>query len=96
MGMRRPSDWACNDSGSPEVPESRIFRQNRLPATLGASWVHVAIRVPVSADSSARSGWCLALQMVRGAGGPGGYRWGIERQRGLLAREGSAEASTED
>lgn len=31
-------------------------------------------------------------RVVRGDGGPGGYRWGMERKRALLAREGSEPA----
>jgi len=34
-------------------------------------------------------------RVVRGDGGLGGYRWGVERKRELLAREGSPEAPGE-
>jgi AraC family transcriptional regulator, regulatory protein of adaptative response / methylated-DNA-[protein]-cysteine methyltransferase len=35
-------------------------------------------------------------RVVRGDGGVGGYRWGMERKRELLEREGSTAASSED
>jgi len=80
------------------VFQRRVWRElRRIPAGRTASYGEVARRIgkPGSARAVARA--CasnpLALavpchRVVRSDGDPGGYRWGVERKRALLEREG--------
>jgi len=78
--------------------QRRVWQElRRIPAGRTASYGEVARRIgkPGSARAVARA--CasnpLALavpchRVVRSDGNPGGYRWGVERKRALLEREG--------
>jgi AraC family transcriptional regulator, regulatory protein of adaptative response / methylated-DNA-[protein]-cysteine methyltransferase len=78
--------------------QRRVWQElRRIPAGKTASYGEVARRIgkPGSARAVARA--CasnpLALavpchRVVRSDGNPGGYRWGVERKRALLEREG--------
>ncbi len=68
----------------------------RIPAGRTASYGEVARRLGQPDAARAVAGACAANtvavlvpchRVVRGDGAPGGYRWGVERKRALLARE---------
>jgi len=69
---------------------------SRIPAGSTATYAEIAARVgrPEAARAVAQA--CAANpvavaipchRVVRADGGPGGYRWGVERKKKLLARE---------
>jgi AraC family transcriptional regulator, regulatory protein of adaptative response / methylated-DNA-[protein]-cysteine methyltransferase len=77
--------------------QRRVWRAlSRIPAGTTATYAEIAARVgsPKAARAVARA--CAANpvavaipchRVVRADGGPGGYRWGIERKKKLLERE---------
>lgn len=96
VSPRRGLDLPLDIRGT--VFQRRVWRElRRIPAGRTASYGEVARRIgkPGSARAVARA--CasnpLALavpchRVVRSDGDPGGYRWGVERKRALLEREG--------
>jgi O-6-methylguanine DNA methyltransferase len=78
--------------------QRRVWQElRRIPVGRTASYGEVARRIGKSGSARAVARACasnrLALvvpchRVVRSDGDPGGYRWGVERKRALLEREG--------
>jgi AraC family transcriptional regulator of adaptative response/methylated-DNA-[protein]-cysteine methyltransferase len=78
--------------------QRRVWRElRRIPAGSTASYGEIARRIGKPGSARAVGRACasnpLALavpchRVVRSDGAPGGYRWGVERKRVLLEREG--------
>jgi AraC family transcriptional regulator of adaptative response/methylated-DNA-[protein]-cysteine methyltransferase len=73
----------------------------RIPAGEVRSYSEVARAIGKASAVRAVAGACarnrIAIvipchRVIRGDGGMGGYRWGIERKRGLIAQERAARA----
>jgi AraC family transcriptional regulator of adaptative response/methylated-DNA-[protein]-cysteine methyltransferase len=75
----------------------RVWRAlSRIPAGSTATYAEIAARVGSPRAARAVAQACAANpvavaipchRVVRADGGPGGYRWGVERKKKLLARE---------
>ena len=72
------------------VPEGQIVSYSEVATAIGKP---KAVRAAASACGANRVGVLVPCHRVlRGDGGIGGYRWGIERKRTLLANERSRSA----
>ncbi len=76
-----------------------------IPLGRTATYAEIARAIGHPSAARAVAGACAANELavvvpchrvVRGDGGPGGYRWGVERKRSLLAIEAEAEAGAGD
>ncbi|HEV8693753.1 MAG TPA: methylated-DNA--[protein]-cysteine S-methyltransferase [Lysobacter sp.] len=76
-----------------------------IPAGSTETYAEVARRIGAPQDAKEVGEACAANalavaipchRVVRKDGGLGGYRWGVERKRALLRREGAQEAGTAD
>ena len=71
-----------------EVPEGEVVTYRELAGRLGNSRSVRAVARACAANAIAVAIPCH--RVVRSDGGLAGYRWGLERKRALLAREGAA------
>lgn len=89
------------------VFQQRVWAALReVPVGATASYAEVAGRLGLAGGARAVAGACAANalavaipchRVVRSDGGLSGYRWGVERKRALLRREGqAAKAGAED
>ena len=73
-----------------QVPEGDVISYGELAADIGAP---KAVRAAASACAANRIAILVPCPRVRrGAGGLGGYRWGLERKRVLIDRERAGRA----
>ena len=96
MSPRRGLDLPLDIRGT--AFQRRVWQElRRIPAGRTVSYGEVARRIgkPGSARAVGRAcasnPFALAVpchRVVRSDGAPGGYRWGVERKRVLLEREG--------
>jgi AraC family transcriptional regulator of adaptative response/methylated-DNA-[protein]-cysteine methyltransferase len=80
--------------------QRRVWQSLReIPAGVTATYTEIAGRIGAPSAVRAVAGACAANplavaipchRVVRSDGGLSGYRWGVERKRALLEREGSA------
>lgn len=80
--------------------QQRVWQALRdIPAGETATYAQIAARIGAPAAARAVAGACAANRLavaipchrvVRHDGAPGGYRWGVARKSGLLAREARA------
>lgn len=78
--------------------QRRVWQALReIPAGATASYAEIAARIGAPGSARAVAGACAANpvaiavpchRVLRGDGALSGYRWGVERKRALLAREG--------
>lgn len=88
------------------VFQQRVWQALReVPVGATASYAEVAARLGLAGGARAVAGACAANalavaipchRVVRSDGGLSGYRWGVERKRALLAREGAAARAAAD
>jgi AraC family transcriptional regulator of adaptative response/methylated-DNA-[protein]-cysteine methyltransferase len=100
MGLNVPLDLRGN------AFQLRVWSALReIPAGSTETYAEVARRIgaPQKAkevgEACAANALAVAIpchRLVRKDGGLGGYRWGVERKRALLRREGAQEAGTAD
>lgn len=74
------------------IPPGETVSYGALARTLGAEGAARAVAGACAANPLAVVIPCH--RVVRGDGGSGGYRWGLERKRSLLAREAAADPPT--
>jgi AraC family transcriptional regulator of adaptative response/methylated-DNA-[protein]-cysteine methyltransferase len=73
-----------------QVPEGDVISYGELAADIGAAR---AVRAAASACAANRIAVLVPCHRVlRGDGGLGGYRWGLERKRALIDRERARRA----
>ena len=73
-----------------EVPPGEVTTYGRLAGALGRPGAARAVGAAVAANPVAHLIPCH--RVVRASGELGGYRWGVERKRAMLEREGAGAA----
>ncbi|MBV1787661.1 methylated-DNA--[protein]-cysteine S-methyltransferase [Marinobacterium sp. D7] len=74
------------------IPRGQVLSYTQLAETIGQP---KAVRAVASACARNRIGVLIPCHRVlRGDGGLGGYRWGLERKRALLATENASDTAT--